>query len=225
MGRLRYIGYLSPSKVHNLYSQITNYELTRIQTGNSVEIGGNVTVGTGLLKRISNFDLNFGGKRKKDELRECIENDIQKLKKLLKYCDDKKLIYTIDSKKERLNPDDAILYRVIGNFIDKGNTNNLNNDTINIDYNLAKMNEFNERESRIVTIETKVHGLTISLDCSYDNFWDCRSQPKLGRSISSGMRFFEYDMPYSFEAIFVPLGRKRRTIYGSPVVLLHSFTM
>ena len=235
-----YICYLSPNKIDNLYSQITDFELSSIQKKHTVDLEGKTELETSSILQIIRANLSFGARKRREMLQEGNYNYIQKLSRLIDYYYKHELIVDLSKAIEnKENDPNAVLYWFKGIFkCDCGQNN------------ASKYTEEEEKEDslyrctrrgfeaigRMTLLTTSIGGKKIVLSCSMRNFSDMGGHRiKVGDDFSendklevvphSGNYHFFYGMmPATFEAIVILNGQEGNTLYGSPIALINCFT-
>jgi hypothetical protein len=242
---LGFICYLSNSKVDNLYSQITEFDINRIQKQNSISYGGNINAGIPLLQPLINAAVD--GRRANQRIDEGAFNHTQKLGIVLDYCKKNNLIGDLSDAITTNNfKENTLLYWVKSEFrcsmFDK---KYLSADFVDSENEEANSSQLLDTKTptinnlkvigEIVELNSTLESVQLSLACSTKYFSDMGSGRILVgddfsdkdlmkiRPHSGNYHFFEGEITPTFEAFIILSGQRDNLIYGSPLVLINRF--
>ncbi|MBR0283443.1 MAG: hypothetical protein IJQ81_17925 [Oscillibacter sp.] len=232
---LRYICYLSFSKVDNLYSQISNIEYDSIQTTNEFEVEGNAELESPSLLQIIKAKLSFGSRAQRQVIKEGKFNHIQKLSKVMDFASRKGLIEDLsEAINKGMSNSRTVLYYISASFRCKQHQNKPETSkSFSDDYLLA--DDGLAVKSGVALLEADVESKKLLLSCSLKYFSDMGARRVYAgegdnkedywmiHPHSGNYHFFNGFIPAFFEAIIVLNGQKGNTLYGSPVVLINDF--
>jgi hypothetical protein len=234
--KLKYICYLSAHKVESLYSQLklTGVDVTKQQGIKSTELSGEASAEyfiPGLIKG----GFSFGGRRKFEQLKEeGPTNDYQKLREIVDYCEKHHCIQALNEclSDNALPSNEPLLYTLSGKFkcVPPSPCDFFSKEVSEANsFQCSNKNKL-QTIGRIAELSTKVCGYTLSLACSYKYFSDMGGHRDADSNTwvvaphSGNHLFFRGVIVATFDALFVLSGQKEKTIYGSPIVLVNSFS-
>ena len=239
----RYICYLSPSKIENLYSQLTVFDVKKLRTTRSSEIEGQASAEIPSFLRLIKAGISIGGRGRLDFMQEGKKNDYQKLKSIIEYFEKHNLIRRLDdiATPDSKKTDEVVLYAVSGEFVC-----NMPQESRELsDFITSEQQEANKFQrlskmkivSEMAILTTMVSDYTLSLACSFKYFSDMgcsRRHKEDGNGLediifdvhphSGNYDFFMGHTSATFDALFILSGQKGKTLYGSPLVLVNKFT-
>lgn len=237
--RPRYINYLSFSKVDNIYSQIVEMQLDNIskKKNNAIEISGNIESET-FLSWIK-AKLAFGLNKEFEVIEQGNINHIQKMKKIIKYCNKNNLIADLDRLNGvSINIEDYLLFSYWGEFTI---THTLNDNPLFFKSEKTEADNYDFTDEcgrrvigNILVFSTKIGDKKLSLACSEKYFhflghsgsatYD-ENNPNIvywqRTPHSSNWYYFSGLLKPKLRAVFIICGEKDGVLYGSPLALFN----
>jgi hypothetical protein len=213
-------------------------DTTKISKQRTTEFEGNAAVESPSLLNLIKGNLTFGARHERQFINEGNFNHIQKLGKLVEYCNNNHLIGSLNKSIEASNSNkNVLLYLVEGEFTCKGDksisTSFVEKEKIEADNSqLGRYKTVGE----IALLSTSIANMQLTLACSMKYFSDMgESRIVVGKDYSDNdyfeiqphsgnYHFFEGRIKATFEGLVILNGQNKNKLYGSPLVLVNDFS-
>ena len=237
---MKYICYLSFSKVEGLYSQMSDFQPDKMLRRKASETDAQAEVGAPSIFGLLKAGLKFGARRSREDVIEGEINPVQKLKAVSDYLTKKHMVADLNECIDlKRNPDDALCYSYNGEFRCVQPRNFENQEffqTEELDGGYVHRHNGLSTRSRITTLVSEYKGYRLILAASFRYFSDMggsrikagpeySDQDEWGIGPHSGNHhFFSGEHPATFETILFVSGQKDKDLYCSPLVIVNSYT-